>query len=212
MGPEAGGYGMYTLRGATVAGFGPQQMTDIPPFWTVYVSVADVAATATAVVAAGGTVVAPPIEVFESGSMAVFQDPAGTFISAWQPKEHIGAELVNEASTFRWNDLAAVDIDAARTFYSAVFGWEVDDTTGSFTLEGQLMCGARQVAEGEPPAWLVWFSVVDCDSSAAQVVELGGSVVVGPNDEGGLRSAAVADPTGAVFGLVVVDPNETPAD
>ena len=36
MGPDAGGYGMFQLRGLDVAGVGPQQMPDAPPFWTVY--------------------------------------------------------------------------------------------------------------------------------------------------------------------------------
>ena len=33
---------------------------------------------------AGGTVIAPPFDVGDQGRMAVFQDPAGAFISAWQ--------------------------------------------------------------------------------------------------------------------------------
>ena len=41
-------------------------------------------ALATKVQAAGGTVIAPPFDVGDQGRMAVFQDPSGAIISAWQ--------------------------------------------------------------------------------------------------------------------------------
>src|SRR6478672_3795622 len=58
--PEAGGYGMFTLRGKQVAGIGPQMNADMPPFWTVYVTVTDVDAALKAVTANGGTIVMGP--------------------------------------------------------------------------------------------------------------------------------------------------------
>ena len=39
--PEAGGYGMFQIDGKNVAGLGPQMNTDMPPYWNVYVTVAD---------------------------------------------------------------------------------------------------------------------------------------------------------------------------
>src|SRR5689334_1296181 len=62
-GPDAGGYGMFRLRGKDVAGVGPQQMEGAPPFWTVYVSVTSADETAEKVTANGGTVVVPPMDV-----------------------------------------------------------------------------------------------------------------------------------------------------
>lgn len=210
MGPDAGGYGMFKLRGKDVAGFGPQQVPDVPPFWTVYVSVDDVDATSALVTEHGGTVVAPPMDVFESGRMAVYQDPAGTFISAWQPKEHIGCQIVNEPGSFGWNELATPDLAVARQFYMGVFGWgcpDPQDTSAAmFTVGDRMVCGAHPAGEGEFPAWSVWFSVEDCDGSAAKVTELGGSVILPPNGMGFGRGAVVADPAGAVFGLAAVSP------
>ena len=88
--PGAGGYGMFKLDGLRVAGLGPQQNQDAPPYWTVYVTVADVDASLAATTEAGGTVVMGAMDVFDAGRMAVIQDPQGTFISLWQPGEHIG--------------------------------------------------------------------------------------------------------------------------
>jgi uncharacterized protein len=204
--PEAGGYGLFTIDGKNVAGLGPQQNEDMPPFWAVYVSVADAAEAAAAATTAGGMVVAGPMDVLDAGSMAVLADAAGSFVSVWQAKAHIGAELVNQPGTFTWCELASADLDAARTFYLAVFGWGLDaqassETSAIFTVGGEIVCGAHAAGDGEFPAWSVWFSVEDCDASAAKVTELGGSVIVAPSDMDFGRGAVVADPHGAVFGI-----------
>jgi predicted enzyme related to lactoylglutathione lyase len=203
--PEAGGYGLFTLGGKTVAGLGPQQDPGMPPFWAVYITVADADETAKKVADAGGTVIAGPMDVFDAGRMGVAQDPVGSFISWWQPNQTIGAELVNDAGSFAWNELATKDIAAARAFYTSVFGWGIADETSlegtAFTVDGNVVCGAHPAGDGEFPAWSVWFAVEDCDAAAAKVKELGGSVLVEPNDMDFGRGAVVADPGGAVFGI-----------
>ncbi len=204
--PEAGGYGLFTLRGKNVAGIGPQMNMDMPPFWNVYVSVADADATLAAATANGGTVVMPAMDVLDAGRMAIVKDAVGSFISVWQPGVHIGAQLVNEPGTFTWNELATTDVAAARAFYTAVFGWGIDDAASSdaaaiFTIGGEMVCGSHLAGEGEYPSWTVWLAVDDCDASAARASELGGKIMVPPNDMDFGRGAVVADPHGAVFGI-----------
>ena len=46
MGPDAGGYRLFLLRGQPVAGIGP--LTEGPPSWTTYVNVTDIDAVAAA--------------------------------------------------------------------------------------------------------------------------------------------------------------------
>lgn len=205
LGPDAGGYRMFLLRDRVVAGLGPQQNPG-PPFWSVYVTVDDVDRTAGSITEHGGTVVAGPMDVMTAGRMAVAQDAVGSFVSAWQAGESIGCELVNETGAFTWNELATTDLDAAKRFYTAVFGWGVDDAMSGddaaiFTVDGDVVCGAHVAGEGEFPAWSVWFSVDDCDAAAEQVTGLGGSVLVPPNDMSFGRGSVVADPHGAVFGI-----------
>jgi uncharacterized protein len=185
----------------------------VPPYWTVYVSVDDADKTAAAITGAGGTTIAGPMEVFDAGRLAVFQDPVGSFISIWQPDQHIGSQLVNEVGTFVWNELATTDLAAARDFYTSVFGWGIEaagssDTSAIFTVDGEVICGAHTAGDGEFPAWSVWFSVDDCDATAAQVQQLGGSVFMPPNDMDFGRGAVVADPHGAAFGIGTM--NEDP--
>ena len=207
--PDAGGYGMFTLRDKMAAGIGPQMNPDMPPFWAVYVTVADADATVGLATEAGATVLAGPMDVFDAGRMAVLQDPVGSYVSLWQPGEHIGCELVNEPGTFTWTELSTTDLTAASDFYTTVFGWGIDaassgDQAAVFTVDGNIVCGAHVAGEGEFPSWSVWFAVDDCDASAAKAAELGGTILMPPNDMDFGRGAIVADPNGAVFGLAAV--------
>jgi predicted enzyme related to lactoylglutathione lyase len=203
--PEAGGYAMCMLNGHAVAGLGPQMNPDMPPFWSVYVTVKSADDALGLAGGNGGTVVLPAMDVLDVGRMGVLQDPGGSFISVWEPRAHIGAGLVNEPGTFAWCELATSDVPAVSSFYETVFGWGrgegSSDTAAIYTVAGEVVCGAHQAGEGEFPAWSVWFSVDDCDASAARVVELGGSVLMPPNDMEFGRGAVVADPDGAVFGI-----------
>ncbi len=204
-------YAQFTLRGQRVAGVGPQESAEMPPFWTVYVSVTDADASLAAVEAAGGTVVVPGMDIMDSGRMGVAQDPNGTFISVWQPDQHPGCGIVNEPGSFGWNELAATDLAVARDFYTAAFGWGIDDqassdTSALFTVDGRIVCGAHVANEGEFPAWSVWFGAEDCDASTDRAVELGGTVVMPPDDMDFGRGSLVADPAGAVFGLASTKP------
>ena len=91
---------MATLDGKDVAGIGPLQSPQAPTAWMVYIGTTDADALAAKVQAAGGAVIAPPFDVGDQGRMAVFQDPAGAFISAWQPlaMSGFGAEWSRHAS------------------------------------------------------------------------------------------------------------------
>jgi predicted enzyme related to lactoylglutathione lyase len=208
---ESGGYGFFTKDGKMVAGYGPQQDPG-PPFWATYVTVADCDEAATQVERAGGTIVAAPMDVFESGRVAVFQDPEGAFLSVWQPRQHPGAEVVNEPGAMSWNELNTRDVDTARAFYASVFGWE-PVTTGEgeaayveLRLDGRSVAGMLPMPAAVPPEvpahWLVYFAVADTDATVARCQELGGSVGVPPMDIEPGRFAVIADPQGAHFAVI----------
>jgi uncharacterized protein len=204
--PEAGGYGMFTLKDKTVAGLGSKMDPNMPTFWSLYISVADADETVAKATEAGGTVVVPPMDILDAGRMAILQDATGSFVSIWQPNQHSGAQLVNEPGTFTWNELATSDLAASRQFYQSVFGWGLEEAASSdrgaiFTVAGNVTCGAHQAGPGEFPAWSVWFAVEDCDKSAALAADLGATVLMPPNDMDFGRGAVLSDPQGAVFGI-----------
>jgi predicted enzyme related to lactoylglutathione lyase len=214
-GEEAGHYTMFEIDGKPVAACGPLMPGDPgPPSWTTYITVADVAATATAITENGGTVIVPPMDVMDAGRMAIATDPSGGFFSVWEPRAHIGAQLVNEANTMCWNELTVRNADNVLPFYSAVFGWTVVLQGGEgapFTyrelqVNGRSIGGCMEMDEKWPPEipthWMVYFAVDDVDATAARAAELGGMVSVEPTDIMPGRFAVLNDPAGAVFSVI----------
>lgn len=212
--PEAGGYRMCLLRGAPVAGLGPQMMPEVRPYWTTYVCVTDAAAVAEQARAAGAEILAEPLPVFDFGSMAVFRDPTGAPCSIWQPGGHIGSGLFGEPGSICWNELTTRQAKEAIPFYETVFGWKaVEQPMGEWTYT-EWHSGDRAVAgmmamdetwPAEIPShWMVYFAVEDVDASAARVTELGGTVSVPPSDIPPGRFSVVTDPHGAVLSLIAL--------
>lgn len=95
--------------------------------WNTYIWVQDADETAAKVRAAGGSVLNEPGAVGDAGRMAVFADTEGAAFSVWEPARHRGAAVVNEHGSLNFNNLSVRDLDAARAFYGAVFGWEAID-------------------------------------------------------------------------------------
>jgi uncharacterized protein len=124
--PESDGkYIMARIRGRDVAAIGsPPQGAPPMAVWNTYIWVADANETAARVRGAGGQVVVEPFDVMEAGTMAVFADPEGAVFSVWQAKEHKGAQVVNEHGSVNFNGLNTRDVQGAKAFYGAVFGWE----------------------------------------------------------------------------------------
>ncbi|MBJ7609649.1 MAG: VOC family protein [Candidatus Dormibacteraeota bacterium] len=203
--PEYGGYAMFRQGDKLVAGSGPL-MEGGHPAWNTYVRSSDAVATAQTVRDAGGEVVVEPMQVMDAGTMAVFKDPTGAYISIWQDGTHKGAELFNEPVSLSWSELGTRDVEAAKRFYDTVFGWT---TKGEGYLEWQLDgrsiggcndMNAMGMPEQVPPHWLVYFTVNNCDQTADRVKELGGTVNMPARDIPGMgRFTVVADPQGAVF-------------
>jgi predicted enzyme related to lactoylglutathione lyase len=110
-----------------------------------------------------------------------------------------------------WSEVYAPNAEAARDFYTALFGWEAkqEDFGGTpyttLSVGGKMFGGIMPMVgpqwQGVPPHWMTYFAVEDVDASAAKVKELGGNVCVPPTDIPVGRFAVVSDPTGATFSL-----------
>ena len=212
LGPDAGGYAMFQLDKANVAGVGPTQSEGQPAAWTSYVDVADAEATMARVTVEGGTVVLEPMKVMEAGTMGLFTDPTGAFLGIWQPGQHKGADVANEPGTWCWNELNTRDLGKATRFYERVFDWEpaTSDAGGMAYTEWKL--GGRSIAgmmampapvPAEVPAhWLAYFAVADTDATVAGAEKGGATVFVPPTDIPPGRFAVMADPAGAAFAVI----------
>jgi uncharacterized protein len=217
-GPEAGGYGVFTLDGKTAAGLGPLQGEGGKPSWIVYFQTPNADATAEEVAKAGGTVLAEPMDVFTQGRMAQFADPTGAAFAVWQPGETKGLEVVNDPGSLCWTELLTADPGAAVSFYREVFGWSTQEVPmgdvaytliqprggGENSTQGGIMPLSQEArAAGSGPVWLPYFEVANCDTAAASAPEHGGTVIAAPMDvpQAG-RFATLADPAGAVFCVI----------
>jgi predicted enzyme related to lactoylglutathione lyase len=211
--PEAGGYTMFSRGGKHVAAASPPQEDGIPPHWTVYLASDDVDATTGRIREAGGTVLAEPFDVFDSGRMTVAADPSGAVFGVWQARDHIGSQLRGEPGTLNWAEVQTRDRAAAQPFYEQVFGYGAtvqDMARGGeyvvFEVDGSPVAGLLEIGRdwGEVPSnWSVVFQVADCDVAVATVEKHGGQLLHGPAEiEGVGRFAVVADPWGAVFQVI----------
>ena len=102
--------------------------------WDTYVRVESADETASKVRAAGGGVVKEPFDVGSSGRTAIFTDREGAAFCVWEAGEFRGAGIVNEPGSVNFNDLHVFDVDAAKAFYGAVFGWETLELGGGFEM------------------------------------------------------------------------------
>ena len=214
--PEAGGYAIATLRGAPVAGIGPQ-MNPGPPVWATYVNVESADAVADLVARAGGQVIVPAMDVLDAGRMAVFADPLGAVFSVWQAGNHPGASRINEPGTYGWSELVTTDIARSKDFYGTVLGWDSSTSGGGEQTAytewqvagrsvGGMMLRPPTMPDSVPPHWTVYFIVTDADAAVERVRELGGQLMFGPMDIEPGRFAAVADPAGAWFNVMALKP------
>ena len=207
MGEEAGHYTIVSKNGKQVAAISPAQDPG-PPRWTTYVNVDDVDEVARKAESAGGKIIVPPMDVMAAGRMAIFMDTTGAVIAAWQPGEHLGAQLVNEPGAFVWSELSSSDVAKSKAFYTAVFGWgwgggdDYPEAQVSGRTIGAIMSRPEGMPADVPDSWLVYFGTADADADAAKATSLGARVTVGPADIPGTgRFAVLLDPQGAAFAL-----------
>ena len=116
--------------------------------------------------------------------------------------------------TFSWVDLATSDAAAAKEFYTALFGWTVNDLPmGPDAFYSMLRIDGKEVAalyalneqqrsQGVPPHWMSYITVSSVDETASKAESLKGKVVMGPADVfSSGRMALLQDPTGAMVAV-----------
>jgi predicted enzyme related to lactoylglutathione lyase len=206
-------YSMMQLDGKRVAAISaqPEQQrgAGVPPIWNSYISVESAERTLERAAQLGATVHAPAFDVMDAGRMGVVQDPQGAFFMLWEPKDNIGAQLVNGPGLLSWNELATPDMEASASFYSELFEWKTQPFEGSEmpyitvqTKDGRGNGGIRPVMPPDaPPHWLVYFGADDIDATLGKATQLGGTALVKATDIGVGKIAVIQDPQGAVFAL-----------
>jgi uncharacterized protein len=114
--------------------------------------------------------------------------------------------------TFSWVDLSTTDPEAAKRFYTELFGWDFEDmpagegmTYSMARLDGDYVAALFQQMDDErdqgiPPHWNSYVTVNSVDDAASRTKELGGTVMMEPFDVLDVgRQTLIQDPTGAVL-------------
>lgn len=109
-----------------------------------------------------------------------------------------------------WVDLGTKNMDAAKRFYTELFGWTAfqvpDPDYGGYTvfqLDGKAVGGVMDLSDNPaPPNWLPYISVADVRAAAERARQAGGEFIVEPMDVKTAGSMSVIkDATGAAVGL-----------
>ncbi len=121
-----------------------------------------------------------------------------------------------------WHDLITEDLDAAKRFYSGLFGWSLETSSSVSGREYVLakngntyvagLVEALPRADGKAVSrWLPYVSVTHVDSAAERAVSAGGRILFAPRRVGFGQVAAIADEEGAIIGLArssIGDPDD----
>lgn len=127
------------------------------------------------------------------------------------PGEHLAGKVI-------WHDLIAPDLEAAKRFYSALFGWSFRDIGSDYSVaysEGEAVGGIfqRPLPPGarRQPLWLSFVAVNDVSSAAHLAEQNGGKILAGPKSYPNRGEQAVlVDPEGAMFGVLASSSGDPP--
>ena len=177
--------------------------------WLSFMSVADVDRAIVQTNAAGGRVLAGPLDLPNVGRGAVVLDPEGAPVGLLRSK--IGDPVDTRApalNRFLWTEHLSRNPQASAEFYAALADLQVRKMDFSGQPYWVLVRGRERAAllrnptTVDQPIWLAYVHVADPAASAARAAQLGGRVLLAPRKE--LRNgsfALIADPTGAVLAL-----------
>jgi predicted enzyme related to lactoylglutathione lyase len=123
---------------------------------------------------------------------------------------HCEDNMEPKVGSFCWLELGTTDRNAAKKFYSGLFGWTAEDLPMGpdmaytmFRLAGKDVAGGYQLMKEQldakvPPHWMLYVKVQSADAATAKAVQLGAQQLVPPSDIPNVgRFALIQDPTGA---------------
>ena len=120
----------------------------------------------------------------------------------------MGTRTSYEPGTFCWVDLVTSEAEAAKRFYTDLFGWEYEDNEmGDGAVYSMALVGGKRVAglmggQSEPPHWNSYIAVESAEETVGKAKEAGANVVQDVIDLGGPgKMAFLQDPSGALVGV-----------
>ncbi len=178
--------------------------------WVSWISVADVDSATAMTVAAGGTVVRPPLTRPDRGRYSIVTDPTGALLVLVVSSTGDPPDVEAAIGRWLWTELWTDDTDAAVAYYQDLAGFTTEAVDGGvgqdyFVLEaqGQRRAGVTPIPwDWVSSNWLPYLRVSELQSYVTRVEGLGGRVLFAPEEDVRQGSTAIIlDPTGAAFAL-----------
>jgi uncharacterized protein len=188
------------------------------PLWIGYLHVANVDAALQAIVADGGKVQMPRMDL-PVGSIAMATDPLGTPFYVMAPipppgKPDAKSDVfdVKAAQRIRWNELGSPDLARAKAFYAKHFHFQFNEVMSMgpmgdycFIDHDGVRIGAimQKQSPGPVGTWVFYFGVPSLMAAKRAIEANGGRIVQDAHEvPGGDWIVVATDPAGAMFGVV----------
>jgi uncharacterized protein len=121
-------------------------------------------------------------------------------------------EQFRQHGAFSWCELITTDVEAAKAFYTKLFGWNTEEMSTPGMTYTVIKAGDKEIggmvavpkeAQGMPPMWGAYVTVDDVDLTARTATQLGAKLLVPPQDipEVG-RFCVIQDLQGAVINAI----------
>jgi predicted enzyme related to lactoylglutathione lyase len=118
-------------------------------------------------------------------------------------------EQFKQHGAFSWCELMTTDANAAKAFYTKLFGWDTEDMSMPGMTYTVVKVGGKGIggimlipkeAQGMPPKWGPYVTVDDVDQTARTAEQLGAKLCMPPQDIPDVgRFCVIEDPQGAVI-------------
>ncbi len=211
MSMPTGKYSML-MKGDVAVGGGMAAPPGVPAHWMTSMGVENADAAAKTITELGGKLLVPPTTVPDTVRFAVAMDPQGASFGVVQGLGPSASTPPYEGhprpGTFCWDELHTSDVEAAKKFYTSLFGWngktgEGDAKYWHWQNKGKDIGGMMALTmPNVPPNWLSYIAVSDVDADTKKVKDLGGKVMMEPVDMPKVgKFSVVQDPTGGTFAL-----------
>jgi predicted enzyme related to lactoylglutathione lyase len=212
-------YALALLDGEPVAGLFQKALPpgqSKQPAWLTFIAVRDVEAAQQAALQHGGKVLFKTHYYSQRGRQAVLADPDGAVFAVLEAEGGDPPDYLAAPGAWIWSSVLVRDPKQETAFYKSLFGYDVYDLANAggvgdaqhyiLSSDNYSRAGLNALPGDSMrryPHWLNFVRVTDAADTAKKAVELGGRVLVEPRiDRQGGHLALLADPSGAVFGVM----------
>ncbi|GGK55487.1 VOC family protein [Amphritea balenae] len=124
-------------------------------------------------------------------------------------------DVFKQHGAFSWSELITDDVEAAKTYYENVIGWDIEEMDMGEMTYNVLKAGGEPVGgitgkppgtEQEPNRWGTYITVDNVDETLSKAEAAGGKIVFPLMDVPGVgRMCTMMDTTGAVVSIITYE-------